>query len=78
MTKYYVISKDGTQAVRNANFNQIRAPYGLYRCTLVKLTLDMSKKRGFEKREKAEAVAERARLYSGEEFVVVSNKDEHL
>ena len=74
MKKYYVINESGSIAVRRAGFNTTRGLNGTFRCTLVKITTDLSKKRGFTKRERAEAVALKATEYCGETFHVVSNK----
>ena len=75
MKKYYVINELGNKAVCKANFNQILAPNGVARCNHVWITTILDKKRGFVKREKAEAVAKKATKYCEEKFVVVCNQD---
>jgi len=75
MKRYYVVNEDKTLVVRKANFNDILGEDGLWRCNLVRVTPNFTQKRGFVKRDRAEAVARKATEYCGEKFIVISNKD---
>lgn len=75
MKRYFVISKDGGKAVWDANFSPTPDAEGRFRCSAVKVTMSMDKKRGFTKKAKAEAAARRATIQEDEEFEVVPNED---